>query len=40
MASALSTSTPVSPFGARLRQWREIRGLSQLGLASRAGSTP
>jgi transcriptional regulator with XRE-family HTH domain len=40
MASALSTSTPVSPFGARLRQWREIRGLSQLGLASQAGSTP
>lgn len=30
----------MSPFGARLRQWREIRGLSQLSLATRASSTP
>jgi transcriptional regulator with XRE-family HTH domain len=32
-------TTPVSPFGARLRQWREHRGLSQLSLAGRVGST-
>jgi transcriptional regulator with XRE-family HTH domain len=32
-------SVPVSPFGVRLRQWRAIRHLSQLELASRAGST-
>jgi transcriptional regulator with XRE-family HTH domain len=31
---------PASPFGARLRQWRRHRGLSQLGLAAAAGSTP
>ena len=31
---------PASPFGARLRQWRRERGLSQLGLATAAGSTP
>jgi transcriptional regulator with XRE-family HTH domain len=31
---------PASPFGARLRQWRRQRGLSQLGLAGAAGSTP
>jgi transcriptional regulator with XRE-family HTH domain len=28
-----------SPFGARLRQWRRHRGLSQLGLAGQVGST-
>jgi len=28
-----------SPFGARLRQWRRHRGLSQLALAGRVGST-
>jgi transcriptional regulator with XRE-family HTH domain len=28
-----------SPFGARLRQWRLQRGLSQLGLAGQVGST-
>jgi transcriptional regulator with XRE-family HTH domain len=28
-----------SPFGTRLRQWRQQRGLSQLALASRIGST-
>jgi transcriptional regulator with XRE-family HTH domain len=31
---------PASPFGARLRQWRRQRGLSQLGLAVAADSTP
>jgi transcriptional regulator with XRE-family HTH domain len=31
---------PASPFGARLREWRRQRGLSQLGLAVAAGSTP
>jgi transcriptional regulator with XRE-family HTH domain len=30
---------PASPFGARLRQWRRQRGLSQLGLAAATGST-
>lgn len=30
---------PASPFGARLRQWRRHRGLSQLSLAAAAGST-
>jgi transcriptional regulator with XRE-family HTH domain len=30
---------PVSPFGARLRQWRRHRGLSQLGLAGQVAST-
>jgi transcriptional regulator with XRE-family HTH domain len=29
-----------SPFGSRLRRWRRHRGLSQLGLAGRVGSTP
>src|SRR6266540_4722028 len=29
-----------SPFGARLRQWRRHRGLSQLALAGRVSSTP
>jgi transcriptional regulator with XRE-family HTH domain len=31
---------PASPFGARLREWRRQRGLSQLGLAAAADSTP
>jgi transcriptional regulator with XRE-family HTH domain len=30
----------LSPFGARLRQWRSHRGLSQLELASRVATTP
>jgi len=30
----------VSPFGARLRQWRVHRGVSQLALAAKVGSTP
>jgi transcriptional regulator with XRE-family HTH domain len=30
---------PASPFGTKLRQWRRHRGLSQLGLAGRVGST-
>lgn len=30
----------VSPFGARLRQWRTHRGVSQLALAAKVGSTP
>ncbi|MFE9578094.1 helix-turn-helix domain-containing protein [Nocardia sp. NPDC006044] len=34
------TSVSASPFGAHLRQWRLVRNLSQLELASRAGSTP
>jgi len=29
-----------SPFGVRLRQWRAHRGISQLALATRVGSTP
>ncbi len=29
-----------SPFGARLRQWRTHRGISQLALAGQVGSTP
>jgi transcriptional regulator with XRE-family HTH domain len=33
------SAAPVSPFGARLREWRRRRGLSQLGLAVRVGST-
>jgi transcriptional regulator with XRE-family HTH domain len=37
MGSAL---LQVSPFGARLRQWRAARGVSQLALAVRVGSTP
>jgi transcriptional regulator with XRE-family HTH domain len=32
-------TTQASPFGARLRQWRQDRGLSQLSLAGRVGST-
>ena len=31
--------TAASPFGARLRQWRHHRGLSQLALAGAAGTT-
>lgn len=34
------TATTTSPFGTQLRQWRKLRGLSQLDLASRAESTP
>src|SRR2546430_3439507 len=37
------TGVPVgtaSPFGVRLRRWRHHRGLSQLALAGRVGSTP
>jgi transcriptional regulator with XRE-family HTH domain len=33
-------SPVVSPFGQQLRQWRARSGLSQLELASRAGTTP
>jgi transcriptional regulator with XRE-family HTH domain len=33
------TVEPGSPFGARLRHWRAHRGLSQLALAGRVGST-
>lgn len=29
-----------NPFGTRLRDWRRLRGLSQLGLALQAGTTP
>src|SRR5689334_17742623 len=32
-------STQASPFGAMLRRWRLHRGLSQLSLAGRVGST-
>jgi len=32
-------SDGASPFGARLRQWRRHRGLSQLSLAGQVGST-
>jgi len=31
--------TATSPFGVRLRQWRQQRGLSRLGLAAMIGST-
>jgi transcriptional regulator with XRE-family HTH domain len=34
-----SMTTQASPFGARLRQWRQHRGLSQLSLAGQVGST-
>jgi transcriptional regulator with XRE-family HTH domain len=37
--AASRISTPVSPFGVRLRQWRQTRNLSQLDVAARAGST-
>jgi transcriptional regulator with XRE-family HTH domain len=33
------TTPPASPFGARLRQWRRHRGVSQLSLAGQVGST-
>lgn len=36
---ASRAGVPASPFGVRLRQWRKTRHLSQLDLASRAGST-
>jgi transcriptional regulator with XRE-family HTH domain len=32
-------TSQASPFGTKLRQWRTHRGLSQLGLAARVGST-
>ncbi len=36
-----TTTVPVAPeFGALLRHWRAVRGMSQLDLASEAGSTP
>jgi transcriptional regulator with XRE-family HTH domain len=38
MPDDLSSAT--SPFGARLRQWRRHRGLSQLALAGQVASTP
>jgi transcriptional regulator with XRE-family HTH domain len=38
MTSA-SRKAPASPFGVRLRQWRQTRDISQLDLAARAGST-
>ena len=38
MAAPASTSM-VSPFGARLRHWRRLRGMSQLTLATEAATT-
>ncbi len=38
-ASPVTTTSQASPFGARLRQWRQHRGLSQLALAGQVGST-
>jgi transcriptional regulator with XRE-family HTH domain len=35
----MASATAVSPFGARLRQWRAVRGLRQLALATEAGTT-
>jgi transcriptional regulator with XRE-family HTH domain len=35
----MDDATAVSPFGARLRQWRAYRGVSQLALAGQVGST-
>jgi transcriptional regulator with XRE-family HTH domain len=35
----MSGGQAVSPFGARLRQWRGHRGISQLALAAQVGST-
>jgi transcriptional regulator with XRE-family HTH domain len=35
----MSGGQAVSPFGARLRQWRGHRGVSQLALATKVGST-
>jgi transcriptional regulator with XRE-family HTH domain len=41
MASETTASaSPASPFGARLRRWRAHRGVSQLALAAKVGSTP
>jgi transcriptional regulator with XRE-family HTH domain len=37
---ASSSTGPASPFGVRLRQWRRVRGHSQLRLAAEASSTP
>jgi transcriptional regulator with XRE-family HTH domain len=39
MSDDAAPSQQTSPFGARLRRWRRHRGLSQLGLAGRVGST-
>jgi transcriptional regulator with XRE-family HTH domain len=39
MPSATAPSGGVSPFGQRLRRWRALRGMSQLALASAAGTT-
>lgn len=36
----MTAPTISSPFGSKLRQWRNLRGLSQLDLASQAQSTP
>jgi len=35
----MAPSKPLSPVGALLRQWRERRGMSQLALATQAGTT-
>ena len=37
--SIMVEGRPASPFGARLRQWRTHRGISQLALAAKVGST-
>jgi transcriptional regulator with XRE-family HTH domain len=37
--TAAVMTTQASPFGMKLRRWREYRGLSQLGLAGQVGST-
>ena len=40
-SAVMATRTePVSPFGQQLRRWRAMRGMSQLGLAAAAGTTP
>ncbi|NNF69312.1 MAG: helix-turn-helix domain-containing protein [Acidimicrobiia bacterium] len=36
----MTVTSTASPFGIHLRQWRTLRGLSQLDLAGRAESTP
>ncbi|HZO66227.1 MAG TPA: helix-turn-helix transcriptional regulator [Kribbellaceae bacterium] len=35
----MANASADSPFGARLRQWRALRGVSQLALADKVGST-